>query len=107
MHCMPWHCCRGSGHRGVGTSHHVGSIAQTTVHRSQVPRQLVDAVFPFLEALEAKVLEMGADASPSHRVWPGLLYYLAVVLIQDALEMAEGYPDNPVHAMLLETDAFK
>ena len=38
---------------------------------------------------------------------PKVLEYLAVVLVQDALELAEKYPENPVHAHLLDHHLFE
>ena len=37
---------------------------------------------------------------------PPALRYLAVVVVQDALEDAETMPDNRVHALLLEQPTF-
>ena len=53
------------------------------------------------------VEDMGASASNSMRSVPKALAYLAMVVVQDALELAERYPDNPVHALLLGQPAFR
>lgn len=36
-----------------------------------------------------------------------VLTYLGVVLVQDALEVAELYPENPVYRYLLDKDPFQ
>jgi hypothetical protein len=51
--------------------------------------------------LREQVEEMGNAALPSRRALPKLLSYLAVVVVQDALELAERFPNNPVHRQLL------
>lgn len=38
---------------------------------------------------------------------PAALEYLAKVAVQDALELAEAYPANRVHAFLLEDHRFQ
>lgn len=62
---------------------------------------------PFLDGLKAEVQQMGSTASPSMKAVPKLLECLAVVVVQDALELAEEHPENPVHAMLLENETFR
>ena len=41
------------------------------------------------------------------RSFPKVLQYLAVVLIQDSLVLAEKFPSNPVHARLLSSPVFR
>ena len=53
------------------------------------------------------VAEMGTAATNSMRSVPAALRYLAVVVIQDALEGAPEMPDNLVHAYLLEHPVFQ
>ncbi|KAK9916158.1 hypothetical protein WJX75_009514 [Coccomyxa subellipsoidea] len=72
-----------------------------------VPRELVDLLFPFLRNLEQTVKELGKDATNSMKSVPAALDYLAVVVVQDALEDAERYPDNPVHVLLLASPVFR
>ena len=50
---------------------------------------------------------MGNRATPSMTSIPKLLRYLAVVLIQDSLVLAEKYPNNPVHQYLLGHPVFE
>ena len=49
---------------------------------------------------------MGQAAGNSMKSVPAAMEYLAKVVVQDALELAERFPDNPVHALLLEEPAF-
>lgn len=44
---------------------------------------------------------MGNQAENSMRSVARLMRYLGVVLVQDALELAEKFPNNPVHQALL------
>ena len=53
------------------------------------------------------VAEMGKKATNSMRSVPAALRYLAVVVVQDALEDATGMPENPVHAYLLQNAVFQ
>lgn len=53
------------------------------------------------------VAEMGKEAINSMRSVPAVLRYLAVVVIQDALEDAPEMRENPVHAYLLENPLFQ
>jgi hypothetical protein len=53
------------------------------------------------------VKELGKDATNSMKSVPAALDYLAVVVVQDALEDAERYPDNPVHALQLASPVFR
>ena len=50
---------------------------------------------------------MGKEATNSMRSVPAVLRYLAVVVVQDALEDAEELPENPVHAYLQEHPLFQ
>jgi hypothetical protein len=72
-----------------------------------VSDSLVALVFPFLGELKEQVAELGKDATTSMLGMPQLLDYLGRVVVQDALELAEEFPDNPVHAMLLQDDEFR
>lgn len=54
-----------------------------------------------------RVKELGKEATNSMRSVPQALDYLAVVVVQDALEDAEKYPSNPVHALLLKSPVFR
>ncbi len=53
------------------------------------------------------VAELDSEATNSMKSVPTALRYLAVVVVQDALEDGEKMPDNPVHALLLEQPAFQ
>jgi hypothetical protein len=72
-----------------------------------VPSELVEAVFPFLATLNAQVAELGEEATTSMRSVPQVLQYLAVVLVQDACELASTHSTHPVYAFLREHEAFK
>lgn len=52
------------------------------------------------------VENLGKDATGSMKSVVAALDYLAVVVVQDALEDAEEYPDNQVHALLLDSQCF-
>lgn len=52
------------------------------------------------------VKNLGKDVTNSMKSVALALEYLAVVVVQDALEDAEEYPENPVHALLLESPCF-
>jgi hypothetical protein len=52
------------------------------------------------------VKNLGKDVTNSMKSVALAMDYLAVVVVQDALEDAEEYPDNPVHALLLESPCF-
>ena len=72
----------------------------------EIPEELTDAVFPFYKPLRDKVQAMGDKARGSHRGVVAVLEYLSKVLVQDALVLAAGYPDDPVHALLRDIPAF-
>ena len=74
-----------------------------------VPEELVQLLMPGLAALEQAVAAATAAGKPSAVAdnLARLLRMLAVVVVQDALELADRYPDNPVHRMLLQNDRFK
>ena len=82
-----------------------------------VPSELVHLLVPGLDRLEAATEELESKAKGS-RSGPAreaashakrlvqVLKMGAVVVVQDALELAQKYPDNPLHAVLLEQPAF-
>ena len=51
--------------------------------------------------------ELGQAATNSMKSVPQALAYLAVVVVQDALEDAESNPENLVHARLLDEPIFR
>ncbi|KAK9907516.1 hypothetical protein WJX75_005122 [Coccomyxa subellipsoidea] len=53
-----------------------------------------------------KELESTNAVKNSMKSVPAALDYLALVVVQDALEDAERYPENPVHALLLGSPLF-
>ncbi|CAL8471208.1 g10750 [Coccomyxa elongata] len=71
-----------------------------------VPQKLVDLLFPFLQNLKETVKKLGKDVTNSMKSVVLAMEYLAVVVVQDALEDAEEYPENPVHALLLDSPCF-
>jgi hypothetical protein len=54
-----------------------------------------------------KELESTIAVKNSMKSVPAALDYLALVVVQDALEDAERYPENPVHALLLGSPLFR
>lgn len=52
------------------------------------------------------VKKLGKDVTNSMKSVTLAIEYLAVVVVQDALEDAEQYPENPVHALLLDSPCF-
>jgi hypothetical protein len=72
-----------------------------------IPSVLVEFVFPFLPTLISEVAEMGEAATTSMRSVPQVLQYLAVVLVQDACELASHWRAHPVYAYLLQHEAFR
>jgi hypothetical protein len=74
-----------------------------------VPEELVQLLMPGLAALEREIAAARAAGKPSALAdnLARLLRMLAVVVVQDALELADRYPDNPVHRMLLRNARFK
>jgi hypothetical protein len=83
-----------------------------------VPSELVYLLMPGLDRLEKATAELadkvkgsrsGADreAANAAKRMVQVLQMGAVVVVQDALELAETFPDNPLHAKLLEQFAFR
>ena len=89
-----------------GESGNKGMFWHPRFHMS-VSDDLVHLLFPFLRALEKTVADMGHRANISVRALPVVLRTLAIVVVQDALELAEKFSEHPVHAMLLEDAAFQ
>ena len=50
---------------------------------------------------------LGKEAGNSMKAVLQALEYLAKVVVQDALDLAEAYPANKVHAFLLADDCFR
>lgn len=71
-----------------------------------VPQELITLLAPWLDELRTKV-EAAKQAPASIRGFVKLVPYLAWVVVQDALDLAERYPKNPVHAMLLGNEVFR
>lgn len=59
-----------------------------------------------LKLMHVQVSALGNEAGPSHHSLVGAVEYLATVVVQDALELAHEFPDNPVHHMLLQRKEF-
>jgi hypothetical protein len=81
-----------------------------------VPLELIYALFPGLKELEAEAAaaQQAAAAGPrSGRVGPEaaavarVLRMGAVMVVQDALELAERFPNNPIHKLLMGYDSFR
>lgn len=82
-----------------------------------VPSQLVYLLMPGLDRLEASAAELAeaaqrsraaADKEARNRAkrMAQVLKMGAVVVVQDALELAEKFPNNPLHRVLLQKEAF-
>jgi hypothetical protein len=71
-----------------------------------VPQELLNLLVPWLPELQAKV-DAAKQAPASARGFVKLVPYLVWVAVQDALELAETYPLNPVHTLLLEDQVFR
>lgn len=72
-----------------------------------VPGNLIKLLAPWLAELEAKVDAATTPVPASARGFLKLVPYLMWVVVQDALELAEGYPNNPAHAVLLRDLSFR
>jgi hypothetical protein len=72
-----------------------------------VHQELVSILFPFLPTLRKQVADLGKRATGSMLALPKVLSYLGVVVVQDALELAEEFPSNPVHKLLLRQPLFR
>lgn len=74
-----------------------------------VPEVLIAFVMPFLAALEAHVRQLEAQqkANISARAFPKFMREMAVVAVQDSLDLAESFPGNQVHERLLRHPAFR
>ncbi|KAK9832145.1 hypothetical protein WJX74_000604 [Apatococcus lobatus] len=71
-----------------------------------IPARLVDLIYPFLPSLKLKIASLGSAAKPSHLAVPKVLQYLGLVVVQDALELAEEFPDDPIHRLLMNDGGF-
>ena len=73
-----------------------------------VSDHLLDLIFPFRHTLKT-----AADSIQNTRDRPSvqsvikLLDHLAMVLVQDSLLLAEIYPNDPVHRLLLDDVEFR
>jgi hypothetical protein len=74
-----------------------------------VPEQLVQFLMPGLNAIEQEAAAAVAAGKPSNVAdhYIRMLRTCAVVVVTDALELAEKYPDNPVHKELLQHPTFR
>lgn len=72
-----------------------------------VPVELERLLFPKLPQLEEQVRAMGTAASASRRAFLKAMHYGIVVTVQDALELADVAPANPVHRLLLRNPCFR
>ena len=55
---------------------------------------------------QQRVEALGSEATPSMKSMVKLFQYLAVVIVQDALELADLAPNNRVYALLLRDERF-
>jgi hypothetical protein len=75
-----------------------------------VPGELINYLFPFLDTLSANICKAREEGKAVPIYVTNLeqrLQYEAFVAVQDALELVDRAPDNPVHAMLLKHPTFK
>ena len=80
----------------------------------EVPDCLVQYLVPWLKELQEKAdaiaqaaLAGEAKLLQSVKGMCKAVPYLARVVVQDALELADDMPDNPVHSMLMEHPEFR
>lgn len=74
-----------------------------------VPEELVQLLMPGLAALDQEAAAAAAAGKPDADTQNivRVLRMGAVVVVTDALELAEDFPNNPVHAILLQNDTFR
>lgn len=74
-----------------------------------VPEDLIEALMPGLSSLERDIAQAAAGNKPDKAAvhMATILRMGATVVVQDALELAERFPNNPVHAMLLKKPSFQ
>lgn len=73
----------------------------------QVPTELVHVLMPWLGKFRQRVESMGKTAGPSRRSVLEACEYLANVVVQDALELCDIYPEHPVHVLLKQQSSFR
>lgn len=73
----------------------------------EVPLELVEVLMPWLADFKRRVDAMGDEAGPSRRSVLQACEYLVTVVVQDALELIDDYPDHPIHILLKEQQAFR
>lgn len=81
-----------------------------------IPESLMTTVFPQLSNLDNAVEEgtRAANAGSRANMMPAnarevarVLRFGCIVVVQDALLLAETYPENPIHNLLLGSSAFR
>lgn len=81
-----------------------------------VPEELIKLLMPGLDRLQEwadKELQAAAAGKRADRVAPEasttahILRVGAMVVVQDALELAQEFNDNPIHTLLLQNATFK
>jgi hypothetical protein len=75
-----------------------------------VPEELIRYLAPWLQPFAEQVEEAeaaGKAVPQSAKGFVRLVRYLMYVLVQDALELAEEYPTNPVFSFLLKNALFR
>jgi hypothetical protein len=72
-----------------------------------VAQYFIDLVFPFLKDYSSSLEEMQVKP-PSAKSMVDVLEYLAVVLVQDAVELLseDKYTDHPLHKFLMADELF-
>jgi hypothetical protein len=77
----------------------------------KVPQELIDYLTePWLSEFRQKVeaaLAAHAQVPQAALGFVRLVSYLMHVVVQDSLELAEEFPDNPVHKLLLQNALFR
>ncbi len=74
-----------------------------------VPEELIQLLMPGLATLEEEIALAAAAGKPSKAAthFAQLVRMGATVVVQDALVLADGFSNNPVHAMLLKKQTFQ
>jgi len=88
----------------------MGSRPFKPLLQPKVNSMLAGSLMPWHEPFKQQVEELrarGEHLDQHIQSLERLMPYLAMVVVQDALELAEEAPENPVHKMLLQHPIFK
>ena len=93
-----------------GKQVYMGSRPFKPLLQPKVNSMLAGSLMPWHEPFKQQVEELrarGEHLDQHIQSLERLMPYLAMVVVQDALELAEEAPENPVHKMLLQHPIFK